>query len=506
MRLRWPGALAWRLYAVGIIQLALVIVAAISILILAGRPEPLHFQTVAQRMQQLIGQRQALTKALDEYRARQVELSIYDAQKNLVVSNVQPPLPYPDLGHDHNTWSGSFGDPAADGRETHAHPRRPMHRPLSGTRWPAHFLPPAPGLNPPHPLPRMYAYTALQSNGESHVLVASLAPPTPGALPPVLTLLAGLLVVFAGAMLTARWIASPLEQLSRAARALGHGEFATRIDLKRPDELGDVGRTFNEMAARIQALLLAEKELLANVAHELRTPLARIRVALELASESDAEQARASLSEIALDLSELETLIDDVLTATRFEFESGSEHITKPALALHIEEVPARVVAERALERFAVRHPKRVTTLRSAEGLPGIAVDPVLFRRVLDNLLENAHKYSPDLAQPIELALEASDTALTFEVHDHGSGIAAEDLPRIFSPFFRGERSRSRETGGVGLGLTLAKRIVEAHGGTITLSSQPGVGTSARVTLPLATRVGPSAASASSRQPDSSKS
>jgi signal transduction histidine kinase len=105
---------------------------------------------------------------------------------------------------------------------------------------------------------------------------------------------------------------------------------------------------------------------------------------------------------------------------------------------------------------------------------------------VIDNLLENAHKYTPDTSAPIVLAVEPAGDHVIFEVADKGLGISAEDLPRIFTAFFRGERSRSRETGGVGLGLTLAKRIVEAHGGTIEAQSTPNVGTTMRVRIPLA--------------------
>ncbi|HMG54218.1 MAG TPA: sensor histidine kinase, partial [Kofleriaceae bacterium] len=98
--------------------------------------------------------------------------------------------------------------------------------------------------------------------------------------------------------------------------------------------------------------------------------------------------------------------------------------------------------------------------------------------------LENAHKYTPDAASPITLAVGREGDAAVFEVRDRGVGIPADDLPRIFTAFFRGERSRSRETGGVGLGLTLARRIVEAHGGSIDATSTPNVGTAIRVTLP----------------------
>jgi signal transduction histidine kinase len=289
------------------------------------------------------------------------------------------------------------------------------------------------------------------------------------------------LVIFVGAALTARWIARPLGQLSRAARALGRGDFGARTDLKRADELGEVGDAFNEMAGRIQELMLAEKELLANVAHELRTPLARIGVALDLAGEGDAEAARASLVEIAVDVSELETIVDDLLTAMRFEIAPGDSPAQLP---LRRAIVPAHEIAAAAAERLRARHPRRPLEVTTAADVPAIDVDPVLFRRVIDNLLENAHKYTPDTGAPIELAVARDRGDVVFEIRDRGVGISAEDLPRVFTAFFRGERSRSRETGGVGLGLTLARRIVEAHGGAIAVTSSVNVGTTVRVTVP----------------------
>ena len=98
----------------------------------------------------------------------------------------------------------------------------------------------------------------------------------------------------------------------------------------------------------------------------------------------------------------------------------------------------------------------------------------------------DAHKYTPDRDAPIEVSVQRDGADVVFEVRDRGAGISADELPRVFTPFYRAERSRSRETGGVGLGLTLAKRIVEAHGGTIAVDSQVGVGTTVRVTLPAA--------------------
>jgi len=318
-------------------------------------------------------------------------------------------------------------------------------------------------------------------------------PPPPGAHPgaprhrppgpwgPLATFFAsGVLIVGVGAVLSWRWMARPVAHLSRVARSLGAGELGARARLTSGDELGELGRGFDDMAERIEGLVLTQKELLANVSHELRTPLARIRVALDIASEGDAGTARASLEEIAVDLGELEGMIDDILTTTRMELQSRSHKAT--GFSLRRRDVEPGSIAEHASERFRARYPERELALSVADGLPAVHVDAALFRRVLDNLLDNAQKYSPP-DRNIVLSVSGDRAGVVFEVSDEGIGIAASDLPRVFDPFFRAERSRSRGTGGVGLGLTLAKRIVDAHGGRIELESAAARGTRARVHL-----------------------
>jgi signal transduction histidine kinase len=311
-------------------------------------------------------------------------------------------------------------------------------------------------------------------------------PGRPSPWPPVLTFLfSGLVIVGVGSFLTARWIVRPLESISRAARALGAGDLSVRARLERSDELGEVGRAFDEMAERVQTLLLAERELLANVSHELRTPLARLRVALDIAGEAGADAGRLSMAEMATDLAEIEAIVDDILTAARLDIEQG--RTGTPKLALHLEEVSPRAICERAAERFRARHPGRPLEVTAGDTAHVVA-DPVLLRRVLDNLLENADKYSPDPTDRVTLRAATIEAGkVVFEVADLGIGIPPADLPRVFDAFFRGDRSRARSTGGVGLGLTLAKRIVDAHGGAIEIASRPAAGTTVRVTLPPAT-------------------
>ncbi len=295
------------------------------------------------------------------------------------------------------------------------------------------------------------------------------------------------LLLALGSLPLARSVIRPLERLVGAVRAFGVGDLQARADASRPDEIGELGGAFNDMAERIVALLRREKELLANVSHELRTPLARIRVVLELAEERP-ESTRRYLPEIARDLAELERLVDDVLAAARLDLAQGSAGDPLPPLRRRRVE-PGDVVGQAAV-RFRREHPGRALRLEVSERLPALDADPALLRRALDNLLDNAQKYS-DAESPVTLAAGAGEGGVTFRVSDQGIGIDEADLPRLFSPFFRTDRSRDRATGGLGLGLALARRIVEAHGGTVGLESRPGVGTTVSFVVPAAPPAAP---------------
>jgi two-component system, OmpR family, sensor kinase len=503
MTRRARGALVWRLYAVGIVQLALVVAAAIAIAVVSLTPPWLDIENIRNRLVARVGKPKELDRELAELRSRSVAVSLYDADRVLIASNVKPaltaggaldrPMPLPPPPHSGLPPLGAFFPGILP--PPHAGPHHPApsrddpndHDDRDGATE-RRFMGRVIFAGPPRHGGPPLAYVPLALSDGDGLLVARFPPPKPSLLPPLLALGFGLVVIFVGAFLTARWIGRPLEQLTRAARALGQGDLRARTAIARTDELGELGRTFDDMAERMEQLLLAEKELLANVAHELRTPLARIRVALEIAVEGDAEAARASLAEIAVDLAELEALINDVLTATRFELTDG--RAAESGFALHREHMPARDLVERALERFASHHPLRKLELELPRGdepeLPDVEVDRVLFRRVLDNLLDNAHKYTPDASLPIVLRVAREGQNAIFEVRDGGIGIPEADLPHVFGAFFRSERSRSRGTGGVGLGLTLVKRIVEAHGGTVRIASSPGAGTSVRVSIATA--------------------
>jgi signal transduction histidine kinase len=280
-----------------------------------------------------------------------------------------------------------------------------------------------------------------------------------------------------------RRLARPLDQLAAAARRFGAGDTTARAQLSRADEVGDVGRAFDEMAARTAVVLHSQRQLMGDVSHELRTPLARIRVALELAAE-DPIAAKDVLADVGADLDEIDQLIGDILTTARLD---GDQ------VRLDREATSVSELVDRASRRFAARHPGR--TLEQTEhgngadhgagsGDRAIQCDPVLLRRALDNLLDNAAKYS-DAGTPVVLALHPNGARIAFEIVDRGIGMSAADLDRAFTPFWRADGSRTRKTGGVGLGLALARRIARAHGGDVTLASHPGQGTTARLEVPL---------------------
>jgi signal transduction histidine kinase len=297
----------------------------------------------------------------------------------------------------------------------------------------------------------------------------------------LLVLAGGLALAALASVPLSRSMVRPILALQDATRRLGAGDLSTRVALDRSDELGDLARAFDEMAARIAAFVRAEKELLANVSHELRTPLSRIRVVLELASDGDPARAQRYLGEIGQDLAELDRLVEDVLTTAKLDVAGGRAGGAR--VPMRLEEVAVEDLVERARARFESLHPERSLTVALTRPVPALRCDPVMMRRVLDNLLDNAVKHAPAPAR-VDLVVRPEGEGIAVEVRDDGPGMSAEVAERAFEPFYRGDASRDRRTGGVGLGLSLVRRIVEAHGGRVELSTEPGRGTTFLVRLP----------------------
>jgi two-component system sensor histidine kinase RstB len=263
-----------------------------------------------------------------------------------------------------------------------------------------------------------------------------------------------------------------LEAMRQTARALGEGQFDARAPAARSRAFELLAETLNGMAERIQRLIATQKELSSAISHELRTPIARMRFALEMLSETDERSERERLWRMMeADLDELDSLIDSSLTYARFEREPPDLHLTPVELAPWLEEEVESVrILGRSLE---------LTVDSSA--LPA-ALHAELDRKsmpyAVKNLLRNAIKYAK---QRIVVSAEVAGDQVLLHVDDDGIGIPAEERERVFSAFTRLDRSRDRATGGYGLGLAIARLVLEQHGGTASAGQSPLGG--ARFTL-----------------------
>jgi signal transduction histidine kinase len=246
----------------------------------------------------------------------------------------------------------------------------------------------------------------------------------------------------------------------------GEGDLSVRVPVQGDDEVADLSERFNAAASRIEALMASQKSLLANASHELRSPLARIRMGLELMGGpvSDPEALLRIRTEILRNMAELDQLIDEILLASRLDAKEADIGTVEPVdlVGLCAEEC-ARVGAVLDVP----------VGLQSLE-VPGVAK---LLRRMVRNLLENARRYGvhSDQGEGIGLALRTENQQVVLTVCDNGPGVPPEYCERIFEPFFR-LPGASERVGGVGLGLALVKSIVERHQGSVRCTTRQGCG------------------------------
>jgi signal transduction histidine kinase len=272
------------------------------------------------------------------------------------------------------------------------------------------------------------------------------------------------LVVAAGAYPVVRRLTGRLERLQRSVEAWGKGQLGTRVAVEGQDEVARLAASFNDSAARIEALVEAQKSLLANASHELRSPLARIRMAAELMAEQATPTIRA---ELRRNVAELDQLIDEVLLASRLDAVGAAVSCPEEVdLTGILAEECARVDA-------ALDAPVHM-----------VMGEPKLLRRMVRNLLENAVRYGAGSAVDVRLAA-AGDATLRLDVCDGGPGIPEPERERIFEPFYR-IAGASEAAGGVGLGLSLVRQIARHHGGDAQCMPGATGGCCFRVTLPQA--------------------
>jgi signal transduction histidine kinase len=263
----------------------------------------------------------------------------------------------------------------------------------------------------------------------------------------------------------------PVRELARGVRAVQSGNLDARVPEDGSDELAELARSFNEMTRSLRERLRARDQLLLDVSHELRSPLTRMRVALEMTEPGSAVD---SLRE---EVEALGKMVSEVLEGERLQSENGG---LKPVHA------DLNALIREKIARFEETPPGVV--LRESP-LPPVPFDAERMRLVLRNLVENAIKHGKDSGRPVEVATRREGNFAVIEVRDGGPGVPEEEQRLIFEPFYRTDRSRSG-TPGYGLGLPLCKRIVEAHGGTIAFRSAPDEGTVVTVRLPLEVKRG----------------
>jgi two-component system sensor histidine kinase CpxA len=299
------------------------------------------------------------------------------------------------------------------------------------------------------------------------------------------------LLLLGGGLLFCYWLTRhltrPIRELQRAALRLGSGDLTARAPLsveKRHDEIGSLGHTFNAMALRLDHLLSNQRRLLRDISHELRSPLARLSVALEIGRKEASPEMTRILDRIEKESLRMDQMVGELLALSRMEAEAAEgfkEMFSLSEMLLNLEEDASFEAHGRGI-RVNLQMPEKEFYL---SGFPRLLASAV------ENVVRNALRHSPEGGE-IFLELRREEKAYPGEtpgavilVQDQGAGVPEEELPRLFTPFYRVDSARTRESGGAGLGLAIAERAVHLHGGTITAWNETPSGLGVEIRLPL---------------------
>jgi two-component system sensor histidine kinase CpxA len=314
---------------------------------------------------------------------------------------------------------------------------------------------------------------------QSITLLRILQRPRVIALPVTIAALISILAC----MLLSRYLTLPLERLRRAAQHIAAGDLAQRVVPSmggRQDEIADLAGAFDRMAERLERAFNAQRQLLSDASHELRSPLARLQVALELARQRSRGDAGEELDRIELEIERLNELIRQLLAFSRMEAGVDAAHVEP----VDVHELLEGVVADAQFE--AESKGCKASLDVSSEAV--INANALLLRSAIENVIRNAVRYTkPGTAVEISMRKDAEKSGgVIIQVRDHGPGVPEEILPHLFEPFVRVEAARDRSSGGHGLGLAIADRAIRLYGGDITARNEHGEGLSVLIRLPLA--------------------
>ena len=287
---------------------------------------------------------------------------------------------------------------------------------------------------------------------------------------------AALVALLLGIFLS-RTISRPIRELTRATHAIAQGDLQQTVNVHSQDELGELATAFNKMSAELSRSINARKQMTADIAHELRTPLSLILGHAEAVHDGVLQPTHENFEIIRDEATRLEHLVDDLRTLSLAD--AGELSIQPQTIS------PARLLEEVAtLYRFQTRTKDLTLDLDISAPPADIEADPVRLTQVLTNILDNAVRHTP-AGGHITLATRATQDGVELLVRDTGPGLSPENLERIFDRFYRADQSRNRDQGGSGLGMAIARSIILAHGGQIRVESEPGKGLTVIITLPV---------------------
>jgi len=289
------------------------------------------------------------------------------------------------------------------------------------------------------------------------------------------TFLIGILVTALVSVLVARRITTPLIDMNKTAQQMAKGNLNVRTNIKGEDELSDLGRSLNHLAEQLIRQELLRKSMTADVAHELRTPLTTLKSHIAAMMDGIWEPTPRRLASCFEEVERLTHLVGDLSNLTELE---------SPHLKLQIErEDITELVGQIADAMRPLFDEKGIGFAVATHSPVYLRLDKQRMGQVITNLLSNALKFTPS-GGTVSVDFQTLQHGLIVSVKDSGTGIKESELPLVFERFYRGEKSRSRKTGGAGIGLTIVKAIVEAHGGTVEIESKEGAGTVVQVFVP----------------------